>query len=113
MIVLVVLLWVCGIMPGTCQIPDEIWLPTLRESAGWQTFSQVVAFRTDPPPAQMMFAEIQQLLPLILASLSLDRRDGAEAAAAAVRDRRRDLRARRPHGGAVEDYRRCVRRPAT
>lgn len=31
MIVLVVLLWVCGIMPGTCQIPGEIWLPTLRE----------------------------------------------------------------------------------
>jgi hypothetical protein len=31
MIVLVVLLWVCGIMPGTCQIPGEPWLPTLRE----------------------------------------------------------------------------------
>jgi hypothetical protein len=31
MIVLIVLLWVCGIMPGTCQIPGEIWLPTLRE----------------------------------------------------------------------------------
>jgi hypothetical protein len=31
MIVLVVLLWVCGIMPGTCQIPGETWLPTLRE----------------------------------------------------------------------------------
>jgi hypothetical protein len=31
MIILVVLLWVCGIMPGTCQIPGEPWLPTLRE----------------------------------------------------------------------------------
>ena len=31
MIVLVVLLWVCGIAPGSCQIPGEIWLPTLRE----------------------------------------------------------------------------------
>ena len=31
MTVLVVLLWVCGIMPGTCQIPGEPWLPTLRE----------------------------------------------------------------------------------
>jgi hypothetical protein len=31
MIVLAVVLWVCGIMPGTCQIPGEPWLPTLRE----------------------------------------------------------------------------------
>jgi hypothetical protein len=31
MIFLAVLLWVCGIMPGSCQIPGEPWLPTLRE----------------------------------------------------------------------------------
>jgi hypothetical protein len=29
--VLVMLLWVCGIMPGTCAIAGEPWLPTLRE----------------------------------------------------------------------------------
>jgi hypothetical protein len=31
MIALVALLWACGIMPGTCAIPGEPWLPTLRE----------------------------------------------------------------------------------
>jgi hypothetical protein len=31
MVVLVVLLWVCGIAPGSCAIPGEPWLPTLRE----------------------------------------------------------------------------------
>ena len=31
MVVLVVLLWACSIVPGSCAIPDEPWLPTLRE----------------------------------------------------------------------------------
>jgi hypothetical protein len=31
MIVLAVVLWVCGIAPGSCLIPGEPWLPTLRE----------------------------------------------------------------------------------
>jgi hypothetical protein len=31
MIVLAVVLWVCGIAPGSCLIPGERWLPTLRE----------------------------------------------------------------------------------
>jgi hypothetical protein len=31
MIVLVTMIWACGIMPGTCAIPGEPWLPTLRE----------------------------------------------------------------------------------
>jgi hypothetical protein len=31
MIVLVVLLWACGIAAGSCAIPGEPWLPTLRE----------------------------------------------------------------------------------
>jgi hypothetical protein len=31
MVVAVVLLWVCGIMPGTYAIPGEKWLPTERE----------------------------------------------------------------------------------
>ena len=31
MVVLVVLLWACGIVAGSCAIPGEPWLPTLRE----------------------------------------------------------------------------------
>jgi hypothetical protein len=31
MVVLVVLLWACSIVPGSCAIPGEPWLPTLRE----------------------------------------------------------------------------------
>jgi hypothetical protein len=31
MIALVVLSWACGIVPGSCAIPGEPWLPTLRE----------------------------------------------------------------------------------
>jgi hypothetical protein len=31
MVVLVVLLWACSIVPGSCAIPGELWLPTLRE----------------------------------------------------------------------------------
>ena len=31
MVVAVVLLWACGFAGGSCAIPGEPWLPTLRE----------------------------------------------------------------------------------
>jgi hypothetical protein len=36
MVVAVVLLWACGIAAGSCAIPGEPWLPTLRERLEWQ-----------------------------------------------------------------------------
>jgi hypothetical protein len=63
MIVPVVLLWVCGIMPGTCQIPGEIWLPTLRERLEQQQ-NAVLAERAEQQ--KRLDAKRRQLLKRLL-----------------------------------------------
>lgn len=63
MIVLVVLLWVCGIMPGTCQIPGEIWLPTPRERLEQQQ-NAVLAERAKQ--RKTLDAQRQQILKRLL-----------------------------------------------
>jgi hypothetical protein len=59
MIGLVVLLWACGIMPGSCAIPGETWLPTLRERLEHQQ-NAVLAERAEQQKA--LDAQRQQFL---------------------------------------------------
>ena len=52
-------LWVCGIAPGSCLIPGERWLPTLRERLE-QRQNEVLVERAEQQKA--LDAQRQQLL---------------------------------------------------